>query len=84
MSTGDLGNTTRQAIAAIVRGKVAELDVRQMDLAAAIGMDQQALSRRMRGKVDFTATELMLIAAYLKIDVADLMPATAVNVAVAS
>lgn len=68
--------THAQAVAANVRAEMARRQVTQATLAAALGVTQQAVSRRLRGDVDFTVSELQAVADVLEVPVADLIPAS--------
>lgn len=74
MTTPQKGSTARADVAAKVRGKAGELRVSAMTLAKETGIEYSALLRRMRGEVDFTAADLVLVAEALNVDVADLLP----------
>lgn len=65
---------TREAIAAEVRASVARSQVKQADLALAIGMSQAALSERLRGLRAFDTDQLVAIADHLGVEVLDLIP----------
>jgi transcriptional regulator with XRE-family HTH domain len=56
-------------VAAQVRGVVAKLGVKHVDIAAALQLTPMSLSRRMRGEVSFSAEEIFALAAFLKVDV---------------
>lgn len=47
--------------------------VTQADLAAALKMSQPAVSRRLNGAVDFTVSELAIVADLLELDASDLL-----------
>lgn len=65
-------------VAGNVRAEVARKRLRQAQMATALGMTQQALSRRMTGDVEFSASEVQAIANLLGVPVADLMTAPAI------
>jgi transcriptional regulator with XRE-family HTH domain len=52
-----------------VRGIAAERGLRQIDLAAILGLSRQAIVRRLRGDVVFTADELIALAAAMDVAV---------------
>lgn len=60
-------------VAANVRAEVARRRIRQADLADAMGLDQRAVSRRLLGHVEFSATELQKVAQILDVPVARLL-----------
>lgn len=64
---------TSADIAANVRAEVARRQVRQHQLAAVTGLDQRAVSRRLLGRVEFTASELGAVARLLEVPVARLL-----------
>lgn len=59
-------------IAAAVRAALARKMVSQRQLASHISITETALSRRLRGKVPFLASELAAVAEYLDISQAEL------------
>jgi transcriptional regulator with XRE-family HTH domain len=56
-----------ERVTANVRAEVARKRVSQSDLAEALGLSQQAASRRLLGKVEFSFTELEAVAKLLEI-----------------
>lgn len=68
---------TRQAIAAEVRAALARDQIKQADLAHAIGISQGALSERLRGVRAFDTDQLAAIAEHLGLNVLDLLPSGA-------
>lgn len=74
MTTAGAGNNDRAQIAARVRGKAAEQRVSWKALAADTKINYSSLVRRMRGEVDFTATELVQVAEALDVDLGVLLP----------
>lgn len=66
-------STHRDIVAGNVRAAAARLRLRQADLASAIGLSQQAMSRRLSGEVAFDVDELHALATLLKVDVARLL-----------
>lgn len=60
-------------LAANVRAEVARRRLRQSDIAAQLGLNQRAMSRRMLGEVEFSATELNRLAELLGMPVARLL-----------
>lgn len=63
----------RIAVADEVRGGMARARVTQTQLAAALGLSQPAISRRLQGKVDFTVSELRDVAAMLGVPISQLL-----------
>lgn len=66
--------TPAQRIAGEVRAELARKLRTQQQLAEALGLTQQATSRRLRGEVPFSGAELMLAADFLDVPVAHLLP----------
>jgi transcriptional regulator with XRE-family HTH domain len=64
----------REAVAAEVRAATARKRASQSKIAKALGMSQQALSRRYTGEIAFDINELFGIAKYLDVPVSDLLP----------
>ena len=62
-----------QTVAANVRAEMARHQHSQASLAELIGMRQQALSRRLSGRTDFTVTELATIASALNTTISALV-----------
>lgn len=60
-------------VAANVRAEIARRRIRQVDVAASLGMSQQALSRRLTGEVAFDVGELHEVAALLETTAAALL-----------
>lgn len=56
-------------VARKVRGLAAEHGANQQDIGDAIGLTRAAVGRRLSGKVDFTSTELQILAAYFGVPV---------------
>lgn len=65
-------------VAANVRAEMARRRVSQESLAAALGMSQASVSRRLTNITPFTADELSKVAAHLDLPVAVLWGETAV------
>lgn len=63
-----------ERVAGEVRAAMGRNRTSQSVLAPAIGLSQAALSRRLRGEVEFTVTELSAIAGYFGIPLTDLLP----------
>jgi transcriptional regulator with XRE-family HTH domain len=61
------------ATARRVRAEMAGQQRTQTDLARALGMTTQAVSRRMQGYVDFSSTELARVAQFLDVSVESLL-----------
>lgn len=66
-------DASRDRIAACVRAEVARRKVPQRDIAARLGITQQAVSRRLSGHVPFAAHELADLADLLDVSVSDLV-----------
>lgn len=64
-------------VAANVRAELARNDIRQPQVTAALSLSQSAVSRRLRGQVDFTITELSVVAKLIGIEARELVPAGA-------
>ncbi len=62
------GITRAQSIGRQVRALLAERGMQQSELAVALGMTGNALSRRVTGRLSFRADELMQIADHLGVD----------------
>lgn len=65
--------THAQRVGASVRAEMARHGITQQDLAAALGITQTAVSRRIRGTVPFDVAELPLVAAAIGCDVDTLL-----------
>lgn len=65
------------AVGANIRAEMARRGVAQMTLAAAVGVSQSGLSKRLRGHTPLGVDELLRIAAFLDVPVNDLIPSTA-------
>lgn len=63
-----------ERVAATVRAEVARQRVPQRTIAAALGLSQSSLSRRLLGEVALTLTELQQIATTLDVPVTALVP----------
>lgn len=68
------GEQYASAVAAEVRAAMARKNVRQHELAAALGVSAMAMSRRVSGRIAFDVRELAEVAAYLRVDVGSLLP----------
>ena len=62
-------------VGANIRAEMARRGVAQMTLAAAVGVSQSGLSKRLRGHTPLDVNELLRIAAFLDVPVNDLIPA---------
>lgn len=70
--------TRAESVAGNVRAEMARLRVSQSEMGAALGLTQQAVSRRLKGEVPFNVNELGVVADVLAVEVADLLsPASA-------
>jgi transcriptional regulator with XRE-family HTH domain len=67
-----LKTASRDEIAGEIRAALARSQVRQSELAAAIGMSQAALSDRLRGNRAFDTDQVTKIADYLGLDLIEL------------
>lgn len=70
--------TATRAAGNRIRGLMAERNVSQHDMAAALNMSQAAVSRRLRGATPLDVNEITTIARVLGVPVRDLLPATEV------
>lgn len=61
-------------VGANIRAEMARRGVAQMTLAAAVGVSQSGLSKRLRGHTPLGVDELLRIAAYLDVPAYDLIP----------
>jgi len=71
--------TIAQAVAAEIRALAARKRIKQSAVARAIGMSQQALSRRWTGDLPFDLYELEAVASVLGVSVPELIPPTPVG-----
>lgn len=69
----------QQSLAAQLRAILAIEKIPQADVARAMGMKQTALSRRLLGKVSFTAEELLFLADWMNRNVNEIMAAAKVH-----
>lgn len=60
------------SVAANIRAELARRRVSARTAAAELGLTQSALSRRLRGHVDFSASEVQTIATFLGVAVSSL------------
>ena len=65
-------NSGNLTVAANVRAEIAYAGSTQGDLARAIGMTGMSLSRRLRDETEFTASEIVTIAAHFGIEPGEL------------
>lgn len=71
-------NTTpSEAVAAEIRAELARRRIPQARLAALLGVSQVSVSRRLSGETPFDLNELVKVADFLGIDVADLLKGSA-------
>lgn len=61
-----------------LRAELARQQRRQGELAEVWGLSEMAVSRRLSGAVEITVSQLISAAAWLKLDVAALLPSSAV------
>jgi transcriptional regulator with XRE-family HTH domain len=62
------------AVAKNIRVEAARDDVSLTELAAAVGLGQPALSRRMNGTVAWTLSDLVAVARYFRVPLSTLAP----------
>jgi len=67
-------NSTAQRVTAEVRAEMARQRKSQTAIAKALNMSQVAVSRRLRGEVDFTVTDLARLADVLGVPLAQFIP----------
>lgn len=65
---------TAQRVAAEVRAEMARQRKTQADLANLLTSSQAAVSRRLSGEVEFTTGQLLRVASYLGVPIAQLLP----------
>lgn len=65
--------TTTERVAAEVRAQMARKRVTQTDLAAALGVSQMTISRRLNGRAPFDVEELAAVALALDVPLATLV-----------
>jgi transcriptional regulator with XRE-family HTH domain len=70
-----------EEIGARVHSALWRARVQQKDLAAALGLDQGSLSKRLRGRIAWKVSELVVASTVLGVSVVDLLPETAVTAA---
>jgi transcriptional regulator with XRE-family HTH domain len=68
-------NSFTEQVAATVRAELARHDRTQQDLAHALGLSQQSVSRRLSGQLALDTNEIQAIAEFLGIPVGVLVPA---------
>lgn len=66
-------NTRTDDVAANIRAEVARRRIRQQAIAEHLGLNQQQVSRRLNGVVEFSASELRAIAQLLNTSVGALL-----------
>ena len=66
--------TADQAIGMTVNQYLFSEDIQAKDLAAALNTSASSMSRKLRGTVGWSATELLVTAAFFGLQVQDLMP----------
>lgn len=64
-------NSPAERVAAEVRGELARQRKTQAALSEALGMSQQAVSRRLAGAIPFDVNELDNVAIFLDVPIAD-------------
>jgi predicted XRE-type DNA-binding protein len=60
--------TAQQRIASNIRAEVARKRMTNAQIAELLGIEQTGVSRRMRGEVQWRATELVVLAEVLEVD----------------
>ena len=65
--------SSSERLIATIRAELARRGFNQRDVAGALGITQQAVSRRMSGHVDFTVGELSGVAALLGVTLSELV-----------
>ena len=63
-----------RAVGLTVRQQLAANGAQAKELATALGLSQSATSRKLKGETGWTATDLLLVAAFFRVEVQDLMP----------
>lgn len=69
----------RERVAANVRAEVARRGIAQSALAEALHMNQAGISRRLNGRIDFSASELSTLGQVLSVPVAVFFGETALT-----
>lgn len=64
-----MSNAAAAAVAARVRGRMAELDINQQEMARLLGISQAAISRRLSADVTFDVAELDVVAKHLGVSI---------------
>lgn len=72
-----MSDDVRQGIASEVRAELARQKKTQYDLAKVLGLPQPAVSLRLTGRRPFKAEELVAVAGFLGVPVAQFMPVAA-------
>lgn len=67
-------STVADGIRAEIRAALARQDKTQAELGEAIGLSQQSVSERMRGRVDWSVTEVAAAADWLGLPLVALFP----------
>ena len=62
-----------------IKSWLARRELRQVDLAHALGLSQGAVSQRLMGRVSFSVEELLVVAGLLEITLADLLGSDLLN-----
>lgn len=65
---------TAEIVSRHIRAEMVRNDKTQADIAAVLGLSQQAVSRRLVGKVAFELAEVVTLAEFFKVSVAHLLP----------
>lgn len=71
--------TVSEVIRSRIRIAMVKADVQQQEVAAATGLGQQSLSKRMTGVVRWSVDDLIYVAKYLGVPVSELLPDTIVD-----
>lgn len=62
-----------------IKSWLARRELRQVDLAQALGLSQGAVSQRLMGRVSFSMEELILVTGLLEVTLADLLGSGLLN-----
>lgn len=62
-----------------IKAWLARRELRQVDIAQALGLSQGAVSQRLMGRVSFSVEELLAVAGLLEITLADLLGSGLLN-----
>jgi transcriptional regulator with XRE-family HTH domain len=65
--------STTHRVTEVIRDKLRDAKISQESAAASLGLSQQAVSRRLSGEVDFSLTELTVVAELLSVPLSELL-----------